>query len=78
MAIDTKQELHDTIDRLSEEEARSWSAALRGIGATGTASAVRPLTDADVLLTEPVLPDDESADDMIGAVRRWRREGGHA
>ncbi len=78
MAISPKQELQDAIERLSEDEARRWSAALRGNGATNLASRTRPLTESDVILSAPVLPDDESADDMIGAVRRWRRDGGHA
>ncbi len=77
MAATPKQELHELVERLSDEEARRLSAALRGAGAAPTPSA-RPLTEADIVLPEPILPDDETADEMIQAVRRWRREGGYA
>ena len=54
------------------------SASLHVIRPNDTSSGPRPLTEADVILSEPLLPDDETADDMIEAVRRWRREGGDA
>ena len=63
---------------LSEDEARRLSAVLRQRGTSNGVRRPRPLTEADILLTEPVLPDDETADEMIATVRRWRREGGHA
>ena len=82
MAATPKQELHELVERLSDEEARRLSAALRGAGTAPTPSA-RPLTEVDVVLPEPhphagPRPDDETADEMIEAVRRWRREGGYA
>ena len=77
MAATPKQELHELVERLSDEEARRLSAALRGAGAAPAPSA-RPLTEADIVLPESILPDDETADEMIEAVRRWRREGGYA
>ncbi len=78
MATMPKQELHELVERLSDEEARRLSAALQGAGTPPDARRVRRLTEAEVILTEPVLPEDETADEMIEAVRRWRREGGYA
>jgi hypothetical protein len=80
MAVDVKQQLHDLIDRLSDEEARRLSVALRAVaGGAGTITQQpRPLTRADLVLDDPIMPPDESADDMIDAIRRWRREGGYA
>ena len=78
MATDPKQDLRDAVDRLSEIEARRLAVALREIGTVETAPPARPLTEADVVLAEPILPDDETADQMIVQVRRWRREGGDA
>lgn len=77
MAATPKQELHEPVERLSDEEARRLSAVLWGAGAAPPPS-VRPLTEADIVLPEPILPDAETADEMIEAVRRWRREGGCA
>ncbi len=77
MAATPKQELHELVERLSDEEARRLSAALRESGAAPTAH-VRPLTEADIVLAAPILPEYETADEMIAAVRRWRREGGYA
>ena len=78
MATNSRQELHEAIDRLSEEEARRLSAALRAIDIGEASSRPRPLTEADVILREPLLADDETADEMIATVRRWRRESGYA
>lgn len=78
MAATPKQELHELVDRLDDEQARRLAAALREADPTGGAPPPRPLAEADVVLTAPVLPDDETADAMIAAVRRWRREGGYA
>lgn len=38
---------------------------------------VSPVADVDDLLGD-FWPEEESADEFIAAVRRWRREGGHA
>lgn len=65
------------IERLSEEEARRLSAALQAAGTTPPPRA-RPLTAADIVLAEPVLREDETADETIAPVRRWRRAGGYA
>ncbi len=78
MATTPKQELHELVERLSDEEARRLSAALHEADTAPGSPRLRPLTEADVILTEPVLPEDETADEMIEAVRRWRREGGYA
>lgn len=76
MAADPKRELHELVERLTDEEARRLTAALREPGDVRTAP--RPLTADDIILPEPILPDDETADEMIATVRRWRREGGYA
>jgi hypothetical protein len=65
------------VERLSDEEARRLSAALRRAGA-GPRLSARSLTEADIVLPEPIVPDNETADEMIEVVRRWRREGGCA
>ena len=78
MATDPKRALHQAIDRLSVEEARRLSAELGRAIVTHAERRPRLLTEADIILSEPVLPDDESADALISAVRHWRREGGHA
>jgi hypothetical protein len=76
-ATNPKQELHDFVDRLSEQDARRLASALIEAGAGG-ARQPRPLTRDDIILPEPIMPDDETADDMIETIRRWRREGGYA
>ena len=77
MATTPKQELHELVERLSDEEARRLSVAFRG-AAPVVASSPRPLTEADIILSEPILPDDETADETIAAVHRWRREASYA
>ena len=72
MAVDPKQHLHMLIDRLKDDEARDLSAVL------DTDVTVLPLTVEDLLLAVPIMPADESADDLIETVRHWRREGGDA
>lgn len=78
MVANPKQELHELVERLSDDEAQRLSSTLRSVGATSAAPRPRPLTEADIILVEPILPDDETADEMIAAVRRWRREEGNA
>ncbi len=78
MATTPKQELHELVDRLDDEQARRLAEALRGASPVGVAPSPRPLAEADIVLATPVLPDDETADEMIATVRRWRREGGYA
>ena len=56
MTANPKQELRELIERLSDEEARRLSAALRQASAAPVPS-VQPLTEADVVLAEPTLPD---------------------
>lgn len=41
-------------------------------------AAPAPLQRDDIILATPILPDDESADALISAVRRWRHEGDRA
>jgi hypothetical protein len=77
MVANPKQELHEFVDRLSDEEARRLAAALLASGPGGVRRP-RPLTRDDIILSEPIMPDDETADDMIETIRRWRREGGYA
>lgn len=76
MAADPKRELHELIERLTDEEARRLTAALRE--SDGAPAVSRPLTVDDIVLVEPILPDDETADEMIATIRRWHREGGPA
>ena len=78
MVATPKQELHNFIESLTDDEAARLSFVLRGEGQPATLSSPRPLTPADIILAEPIMPDDESADDLIDTVRRWRREGGYA
>lgn len=78
MVADPKRQLHELVDRLSEDEARRLSRTLSPRGTDTDVRSPRPLTEADILRTEPVLPDDETADELIATVRRWRQEGGHA
>ena len=78
MAITPKQELHELVDRLDDEQAQRLVEALRRAGPARVAPPPRPLAEADIILTAPLLPDDETADEMIATVRRWRREGGYA
>lgn len=77
MATNHRQELHAVVDRLSDDEARRLSAMLGGLDGMNKAPPARPLTVADIILTAPVLPEEDSADDMIATVRHWRREGGY-
>ena len=78
MAATPKQELHELVDRLDGEQARRLAAALRGASPAGGASSPRPVAEADIVLAAPILPDDETADEMIATVRRWWREGEYA
>ena len=78
MATTPKQELHELVDRLDDEQAQRLVEALRRAGSVGIAPPPRLLAEADIVLTAPLLPDDETADEMIATVRRWRREGGYA
>lgn len=78
MATTPKQELHELIDGLDDDVARRLADAFRGARSPHSSGSPRPLSVADVLLAEPVMPADESADEMIATVRGWRREGGYA
>ena len=78
MATTPKQELHELAARLDDAQARRLAEALRRVSPAGGAPPPRPLAEADIVLAAPVLPDDETADEMIATVRRWRREGGYA
>lgn len=80
MIADPRQELHDLVDRLSDDDIRRLTPIVRRVAsaAPGVGSASRVLTDADIILSEPIMPDDETADEMIATIRRWRREQGHA
>jgi hypothetical protein len=58
--------------RASRPSRRTGSAIVRD-AATLPAGRVRspgPLAEADIVLGEPILPEDETADEMIAAVRR--------
>ena len=77
MAANPRQELHELVEQLSDEAAENLSSTLR-INRSRTATLVRPLREDDIVLARALLPDDETADEMIGTIRRWRREGGYA
>ncbi len=49
----------------------------RDLLALATEQGVRPVTDFDDLLGD-FWPEDETADEFVAAVRRWRSEGGYA
>jgi hypothetical protein len=78
MATTPKQELHELVDRLDDEQARRLAETLRGAGRVDVAPPPRPLAEADIVPAAPVLPDDETAEEMITTVRRWRHDGGYA
>jgi hypothetical protein len=78
MAANPKQELHELVERLSDEDAQRLSLALHEATGAGVAPRPRPLAEADIVLATPVLPEDETADEMIETVRRWRRAGEYA
>ena len=48
MATTPKQELHELVDRLDDEQARRLAEALRGVGPVGVAPPPRPLAEADI------------------------------
>lgn len=79
MSTITKDILHQLVDALSDDDAALLYAALkrqRDAAETSTSS-TRPLVRSDIILDEPVLPDDETADMMIDTVHQWRREAGN-
>ena len=78
MATSPKQALHELIDRLDEAQARRLCRMLESRTDLNTVRAPEPLTESEVVLPRAVLPDEETADDLIAAVRAWRREGGLA
>lgn len=82
----TKEQLHELVEGLTEEDARRLHDELAGVRANPTPEELRariatagpaPLTLDDLVLAEPILPDDETADDMIATIQRWRHEGGY-
>lgn len=75
----TKDDLRRLIDELPVGDVESLVDALRTRRSLVTPSqSSRPLTTDDIIRTEPVMPDEETADELIATVRRWRREGGYA
>jgi hypothetical protein len=82
MAANPKQELHDLVEQLTDEDAADaldYVRRLVGAPARERAeehTAGRALTADD--LYADILPDDETADMMIETIRQWRREGGYA
>jgi hypothetical protein len=77
MTANPKQVLHEFIDGLSDQAVDNLSSILL-TGGDQAATRARPLREDDIILARPLLPNDESADEMIGAIRRWRRDGGYA
>jgi len=70
MAVDPKQHIHAPINRLNDDEVRALSTIL------DTDVTALPLTGEDVLLAAPIVPANESADELIATVRHWWRGGG--
>lgn len=78
MVATPKQHLHELVEQLTDEEAQRLSLLVRSEQLSSTVTAPRPLTFSDIVLAEPIMPDDETADELIATVRQWRREGGYA
>lgn len=75
----TKDALHRFVDELTTDDVEELVAMLQSRGVFQLPSrSPRPLTREDIILAEPLMPDDETADELIETVRRWRREGGYA
>jgi hypothetical protein len=66
------------LDGQSDADAEQFTASVEsGSAPTPHSDAPRSLRRGDILLRESVMPDDETADEMIEAVRQWRQTGGY-
>jgi hypothetical protein len=54
-----------------------FSAAPKSLEELAREQGVAPVDDFDALLGD-FWPEDETADEFVAALRRWRREAGHA
>ncbi len=81
MAADPRQELHELVDQLSQEEAAALLADARRL--TGrrrrghdlpTLHSAPPIASIDELRGE-VFPPEERVEEFDAAIRRWREEG---
>ncbi len=77
MSATSREELHHLIDTLSDEEVLVLRSSLETQRSHSSTRSPRPLSPDDIVRPEPILPDCETADDMIATIRRWRREGGY-
>lgn len=82
----TKERLHELVEGLTEENAQRLHDELAGMTTDPAPAELRariatsgpaPLTLDDLVLAEPILPDDETADGMIATLQQWRHEGGY-
>ena len=76
----TRDDLRRLIEGLPEDDLDELYAELKSRVTHDQARlrSPRPLRSEDIILAEAIMPDDETADDLITTVRRWRREGGYA
>jgi hypothetical protein len=73
-----KDELLRLLDGLSDAELERLIAGIESRSSVVPRNdAPRPLRRDDILLRESVMPDDETADELIEAVRQWRHAGGY-
>ena len=77
MVVDPKQELHHLVDGLSDAYASRLARAIRHAGLTGLTRQPRPLTDADIVIATPMMPEEEAADDLFAESRRLRFESAY-
>jgi hypothetical protein len=74
----TKEELLRLIDDLSAAEVNELRARLESRAPLEERpSGPRPLRREDIVRDEPVMPDDETADELMQAVRSWRNASGY-
>ena len=74
----TKDELLRLIDDLSASEVEELVSTIESrVPLDAPTHAPRPLRREDIVRDEPVMPNDETADELMQAVQRWRRAGGY-
>jgi hypothetical protein len=74
----TKDELLRLIDDLSAAEVEELVTRLESRAPLEEPShGPRPLRREDIVRDEPVMPDDETADELIQTVQRWRSAGAY-
>jgi hypothetical protein len=81
MAADPKQELHELVDQLSQEDAVALLADARRLAARRRCShdlptlhTAPPIASIDELRGD-VFPPEDSVEEFDATIRRWREEG---